>query len=89
MVKDVACVCSAAKSCLILCNPMDYSMPGSSVHGDFQARYWSGLTCPSLRDLPRSGIEPVSPALAGEFFTTELPGKARCGTYTQWNIIQP
>ena len=24
---------------------------------------------------PRSGIEPVSPALAGEFFTTEPPGK--------------
>ena len=26
-------------------------------------------------DLPRSGIEPVSPALAGRFFTTELAGK--------------
>ena len=26
-------------------------------------------------DLPESGIEPVSPALAGEFFTTEPPGK--------------
>ena len=26
-------------------------------------------------NLPRSGIEPVSPALVGEFFTTGLPGK--------------
>ena len=26
-------------------------------------------------DLPRPGIEPVSPALAGRFFTTEPPGK--------------
>ena len=26
-------------------------------------------------DLPRSGIEPVFPALAGGFFTTELPGE--------------
>ena len=26
-------------------------------------------------DRPRSGIEPMSPALAGGFFTTELPGK--------------
>ena len=25
--------------------------------------------------LPGSGIEPVSPALAGEFFTTKPPGK--------------
>ena len=26
------------KSCLTLCDPMDYSLPGSSVHGIFQAR---------------------------------------------------
>ena len=26
-------------------------------------------------DLPESGIDPVSPALAGGFFTTEPPGK--------------
>ena len=26
-------------------------------------------------DLPGSGIEPMSPALTGEFFTTEPPGK--------------
>ena len=28
-----------------------------------------------LCDLPGSGIKPVSPALAGGFLTTELPGK--------------
>ena len=28
-----------------------------------------------MRDLPRPGLEPVSPALAGRFFTMELPGK--------------
>ena len=27
-------------------------------------------------DLPGSGVEPMSPALAGGFFTTEPPGKA-------------
>ena len=32
------------------------------------------LLC-GMRDLPGSGIEPVSPALAGSFFTTEPPGK--------------
>ena len=26
------------QSCLPLCDPMDYSLPGSSVHGIFQAR---------------------------------------------------
>ena len=27
-----------AQSCLTLCDPMDFSLPGSSVHGIFQAR---------------------------------------------------
>ena len=38
----------------------------------------SGLPCPPPGDLPDPGIEPVSPAspaFAGGFFTTELPGK--------------
>ena len=35
--------------------------------------YWSGLPFPSPGDLPYSGIEPLSPALAGRFFTIELP----------------
>ena len=36
---------------------------------------WSGLPFPYPGDLPDPGIEPVSPALAGGFFTTEPPGK--------------
>ena len=39
--------------------------------------YWSGLPFPSPGDLPRSGMEPVSPALAGRFYTTKPPGKPR------------
>ena len=37
--------------------------------------YWSGLPFPSPEDLPDPGIEPLSPALAGRFFTTESSGK--------------
>ena len=33
-----AMLCLVTQSCLILCDPMDYSPPGSSVHGIFQAR---------------------------------------------------
>ena len=36
-----------AQSCLTLSDPMDYSLPGSSVHGIFQQEYWSGLPLPS------------------------------------------
>ena len=35
--------------------------------------YW--LPFPSPGDLSDPGIEPVSPALAGEFLTIKLPGK--------------
>ena len=37
--------------------------------------YCSGLPFPALGDLPDSGLEPVSPALAGGFFTTEPSGR--------------
>ena len=33
-------------------------------------KYWTGLSFPSPGDIPGSGIEPMSPALASEFFTT-------------------
>ena len=34
--------------------------------------YWSGLPRPSPGNLPNPGIQPTFPAMAGEFFTTEL-----------------
>ena len=37
--------------------------------------YWNGLPFPSPGDLPNPGNEPLSPVLAGGFFTTEPPGK--------------
>ena len=42
--------------------------------GFIRQEYWSGLPFPSAGDLPDPGIEPTSPALAGESFTTEPPG---------------
>ena len=46
--------------------------------GFSRQEYRSGLPFLSLGDLPNPGIKPtspVSPALAGGFFTTEPPGK--------------
>ena len=37
--------------------------------------YWNGLLFTLPGDLSDPGIKPVSPALAGGFFTTEAPGK--------------
>ena len=33
--------------CLMLCDPMDYSPPGSSVMGFSRQEYWGGVPCPS------------------------------------------
>ena len=38
--------------CPTLSDPMDCSLPGSSVHGIFQAKYWSGVPLPSLKTCP-------------------------------------
>ena len=53
------CVCV---SHVQLCNPTDWSPPGSSPHGILQQEYWSGLPLPSPDELPSPGIEPWSPA---------------------------
>ena len=43
--------------------------------GFLRQEYWSVLPFPSPGDLSLPGIEPMSPALACGFFTTEPPGK--------------
>ena len=58
-----------------LCDPMDCSLPGFSVHGFSRREYWSGLLFPSPGDLPDPGIEPGSPTLQAEALTSEPPGK--------------
>ena len=66
-------LCVHAQACPTLCDPTDWCPPGSSVHGIFRQEYWSGLPCPPPGDLPNPGIKPtspMSPALAGSFFTT-------------------
>ena len=46
------------QSCPTICDPMDCSLPGSSVHGILQARILEWLLCPSLGKLPDPGVEP-------------------------------
>ena len=71
-------VCVRAQSlqlCLTLCDPMDCSPPGSSVHGIFQARILEWVAMPSFRGSSNLRIEPACPSLVGGFFTAALPGK--------------
>ena len=61
------------QSCLTLCNPMDYSLPGSSVHGILQAGILEWVPFPSPGDLPDPGIKPMSPALKEDVLPSESP----------------
>ena len=45
--------------------------------GFLRQEYWRRLPFPTPWDLPNPGIRPMSPALAGGFFTTEPPGKTQ------------
>ena len=59
-----------AQLCLTLCDPMDYSLPGFSVHGFFQARYRIGLSFPSPGELLNPGIDQIPIFyIADEFLT--------------------
>ena len=50
------------QSCPTLCNPVNCSLPGSSVRGILQARILEWVAISFSRDLPDPGIDPVSPA---------------------------
>ena len=63
------------QSCPTLCDPVDCSSPGSSVHGFSKQEYWNGLPCPPLGDLPNPGIEPRSSSLPADSLPSEPPGK--------------
>ena len=54
-----ALLCLIAQSCLILCNPMDSSPPGSSVHGDSPGKH-IGVGCHALLQ----GSFPTNPGLS-------------------------
>ena len=71
----VLCSSLVTQLCPTLCDPMDYSPPGSSVHGISQARIleWVAISFPEGSSWPRdwTGVS----CLAGGFSTTEPPGK--------------
>ena len=76
------CYAKSIQSCLTLCDPMDCSPPGSSVHEILPIRTLEWVAISSFGDLPNPGTEPASPktpALAGEFFTTRANWEAPKG----------
>ena len=72
------CVCvssSVAQSCLTLCDPMDCSLPGSSVRGILQVRILEWVAMPSVNRSSNAGIDPRSSTLHADSLLSEPPGK--------------
>ena len=70
------CLCLVTQSCPTLCNPMDSSPPGSSVHGILQAKIleWVAFLFSRGSSQPRDRTQ-VS-RIAGDSLSSEPPGKA-------------
>ena len=66
-----------AQSCLTLCDAMDCSLPGSSVHEIFQARILEWVAISFSRGSYQPRIEPRSLALQADSLPTELLGKGK------------
>ena len=84
-----------AQSCPTLSNPMDCSLPGSSVHGIFRQEYWSGVPLPSpintKRLIPR-WTPPTRSICIGDFVNLNKcrvggPGRGRCGDFPLWSAL--
>ena len=75
-----------AQSCPALCNPMDYSPPGSSVHGTLQAQILEWVTIPFSRDLLNQGTEPRFLTLQADALLFESLGKPTAAQPTKPQI---
>ena len=66
---NCAVLCLVTQSWLTLCDPMESSLPGSSVHGDSPGKN-TGVSCHALLqgNFQIQGLNPVS-HIAGKFFT--------------------
>ena len=93
----MVCMCAHAKSlqsCPSLCNPMDCSPAGSSIHGILQAKILEWVAVPSSRGSAQPRYQTcvfyVS-CLAGRFFITSATWEAfwngkncHCDDWEQW-----
>ena len=66
---------------------MDYSPPGSSVHGILQARILEWVACPPPGDILDPGIKPRYPALWADSLPFESPGKPDYNQTCFWDEL--
>ena len=80
------CVCTGTHArslqlCLTLCNPMDCSLPGSSVRGILQARILGWVAIPFSRESSQTREWTWVSLFAGRFFTIWATREAHMYVY--------
>ena len=73
------------QSCLTLCDFMDRSPPGFSVHGILQVRILEWVAIPFFRGSPDPGIQPRSPVLKVDSLPSEPPGKPKRNLHSHYH----
>ena len=79
---NYCCCCLVVRLCPTLCNPMAGALQASLFIGFPGQKYWIGLSFPPPGGLSDPGIEPMSPALAGGFFTS-VPTRKPLSNYSR------
>ena len=80
------------QSYLTLCDPLDCSLPGSSIHGILQGRILEWVAIPFSRGSSQPGMEPGSPAMQEDSLGFESPdtfirmGKPYCDVLSWWKF---
>ena len=77
------------QSYLTLCDPMDCSLPGSSVHGIFQARVLEWVAIAFSRGSSQLRDWPCVSCTEGRFFTNEPPKKPVHIPFLFWDFWDP
>ena len=88
MKSKVAVLCLVTLSCPTLCNLMDCSPPGLSVHGDSPGKSTEVGSIPPPGHLPNPGVESKSPALKVNSLSSEPPGKPKNTAVGSWSLLQ-
>ena len=77
------------QSCLTLCDPMDYSPPGPSVHGILQARTLEWVAIVFSRGSSQLRDQTQDPCIACRFFTVWATREASEITLNQNGLTSP
>ena len=89
-IATAAAAAESLQSCLTLCDPMDCSLPGSSVHGIFQARTLEWVAIALSNKYQLSSVAQSCPTLSDPM-DCSLPGSPVHGIFQarvlEWGAI--